>query len=122
MISLFGEPNPLSAIYANSEGPNSKNNHWRKPSPEMILRSARLLNIDISKSLIIGDRLTDIISGINAGIRFLVHTKTGHGEKEDKIMNEFLNSKMIPKESRFIEIKNLTEFPYKYLFNINKKK
>ena len=122
MISLFGEPNPLSAIYANSEGPDSKKNYWRKPSPEMILRSVRLLNIDLSKSFMIGDRLTDIKSGLNAGIRFLVHTKTGYGEKEDKTINEFINSKMIPKGSKLIEIENLTEFPYEYLYKINKNK
>ena len=29
MIALFGKPNPFSAIYANSQGPNSKFKNWR---------------------------------------------------------------------------------------------
>ena len=119
MISLFGKPNPFSAIYANSQGPNSKFKNWRKPSPNMILRASKLLNIDIDKSIIIGDRLTDIIAGINSGIKLLVHTKTGHGMKEKIKLNNFINKNKTNKELIFIKIKNLFEFPLKNISNIN---
>ena len=119
MISLFGKPNPFSAIYANSQGPNSKFKNWRKPSPNMILRASKLLNIDIDKSIIIGDRLTDIIAGINSGIKLLVHTKTGHGMKEKIKLNNFISKNKTNKELKFIKIKNLFEFPLKNISNIN---
>ena len=119
MISLFGKPNPFSAIYANSQGPNSKFKNWRKPNPNMILRATKLLNIDIDKSIIIGDRLTDIIAGINSGIKLLVHTKTGHGMKEKIKLNNFISQNKTNKELKFIKIKNLFEFPLKNISNIN---
>jgi len=119
MISLFGKPNPFSAIYANSQGPNSKFKNWRKPNPNMILRATKLLNIDIDKSIIIGDRLTDIIAGINSGIKLLVHTKTGHGMKEKIELNNFISQNKTNKELKFIKIKNLFEFPLKNISNIN---
>ena len=119
MISLFGNPNPFSAIYANSQGPNTKFKNWRKPSPNMILRATELFNIDIDKSIIIGDRLTDIIAGINSGIKLLVHTKTGHGMKEKIKLNNFISNNKTNKELKFIKIKNLFEFPLKYISNIN---
>lgn len=119
MISLFGNPNPFSAIYANSQGPNTKFKNWRKPSPNMILRATELFNIDIDKSIIIGDRLTDIIAGINSGIKLLVHTKTGHGMREKIKLNNFISNNKTNKELKFIKINNLFEFPLKNISNIN---
>ena len=118
MISLFGNPNPFSAIYANSQGPNSKFKNWRKPSPNMLIRATKLFNIDIDKSIMIGDRLTDLIAGIKSGIKLLVHTKTGHGQKEHKLIKENLNFKKISNELKFIKIKDLSEFPLNYLFKV----
>lgn len=43
----------------------------RKPNPAMILRAARQLNIDLSKSFMIGDQLTDIAAATAAGIESL---------------------------------------------------
>ncbi len=43
----------------------------RKPKPGMIKRAARELKIDLSKSIMIGDNVSDMISGLNAGINNL---------------------------------------------------
>jgi D,D-heptose 1,7-bisphosphate phosphatase len=40
----------------------------RKPSAKMILDAAKDFNIDLSKSFMIGDRESDIMAGINAGV------------------------------------------------------
>ena len=40
----------------------------RKPNPGMILKAAREFSINLSKSLLIGDSLSDIKAGISAGI------------------------------------------------------
>jgi D-glycero-D-manno-heptose 1,7-bisphosphate phosphatase len=42
----------------------------RKPKPGMILKAAKKYNIDLSESILIGDKITDIEAGKRAGIRF----------------------------------------------------
>ncbi len=42
--------------------------HWRKPGPGLILAAARLLNIEIGKSWLIGDRARDVEAARNAGL------------------------------------------------------
>lgn len=118
MIKLFGEPNPFYAIYANSQGPDSKNKCWRKPSPKMIIRASEVLNIDLKKSIIVGDRMSDILAGVNAGIKFIIHTKTGHGNSERKEVIRLKNERKNQKEYKFMTIDNLTEFPTKFLYKI----
>ena len=59
----------------------------------MILEAKNELNIDMNKSILIGDRMTDLEAGEKAEIKNLIHVKTGHGEKERKeiIYNYKLN-------------------------------
>ena len=42
---------------------------WRKPNPGMLLEAQKIFKIDMSKSWIIGDSLSDIQAGIAAGIK-----------------------------------------------------
>ena len=57
----------------------------RKPSPELLLEAARTHDLDLSASFLIGDRLTDIECGINAGCRtiFLTHEKSSRRNEAD---------------------------------------
>ena len=48
----------------------------------MIIKASEDFNIDLSKSILIGDRLSDIQSGEKAGLNNLVHVLTGHGHSE----------------------------------------
>jgi histidinol-phosphate phosphatase family protein len=49
----------------------------RKPKPTMLLDAAKEFNIDLSTSYMIGDHISDIESGLNAGTRtILVQTAT----------------------------------------------
>jgi D-glycero-D-manno-heptose 1,7-bisphosphate phosphatase len=41
---------------------------WRKPNPGMILQAARDLDLDLSRSSLIGDRVSDIAAAASAGI------------------------------------------------------
>jgi len=41
----------------------------RKPSPGMLLRAARDLSLDLTQSLLIGDRCSDIVAANTAGLR-----------------------------------------------------
>jgi histidinol-phosphate phosphatase family protein len=55
----------------------------RKPKPGMILQAAKDLNIDLTRSWLIGDSTTDIETAKNAGLKSVL-VDTGHGGKDDK--------------------------------------
>jgi D-glycero-D-manno-heptose 1,7-bisphosphate phosphatase len=50
----------------------------RKPGPGMLLRAARELNLDLAASWVIGDSVSDILAGRNAGCRGQILVRTGH--------------------------------------------
>lgn len=53
----------------------------RKPLPGMLLRAARELDIDLTQSWMVGDKLADVEAGLAAGCRpVLVQTGYGHQE------------------------------------------
>ena len=91
MLALINPENTLIAIYANGLGVDSPNYSWRKPSPEMILNAANFLKIDLSRSLLIGDRLSDLTSGVNAGLLNFFHLRTGHGNAEREEVKRFFS-------------------------------
>ena len=94
MLELINLPNAINAIYANGEGPDELNskNSWRKPNPNMIIKASQDFSIDLSKSILIGDRLTDIKSGEEAGLNNLVHLLTGKGKEERIKVIEYYRS------------------------------
>ena len=50
----------------------------RKPAPGMLLRAARELDLDLSRSFAVGDSARDLLAGRNAGCR-MVLVRTGYG-------------------------------------------
>lgn len=52
----------------------------RKPQPGMILQAAEALQIDLPRSILIGDNLSDLQAGLAAGIGRLALVRTGLGE------------------------------------------
>tara|TARA_Y100001968_G_scaffold321938_1_gene357179 strand:- start:437 stop:1057 length:621 start_codon:yes stop_codon:yes gene_type:complete len=92
MLKLLGDHAHIDEIYAcgNSDAQQCK---WRKPGTQMILQgwSKKLLNE--KKSILIGDKASDIEAGDAANIRFLFHVLTGHGEVEkDKVKKLMIGS------------------------------
>lgn len=65
-----------------SERFRSESHPWRKPNPGMIRKAAAHLNADLSRSIIVGDRLTDLLAGQRAGICNAVIVQTGYGVEE----------------------------------------
>ena len=49
-------------------GDYRREHEWRKPKPGMILQAAADLGLDLSRSVLIGDRLSDIEAAAAAGI------------------------------------------------------
>ena len=118
ILKELGNPNPVSAIYANSHKDIKNKSSWRKPNPNMIIQASKDLKIDLEKSILIGDRLTDLQAGFTSGVKNLVHVLTGHGIKErEDVINHFkitgLNKN--DKKSSLFLIKNLLEFPIELL-------
>ena len=82
MLTLLGASALLTGIYANGHGPEAPAESWRKPSPAMLLKASRELNLDLKQSILVGDRLSDLKAGANAGVKTLIHVLTGHGPIE----------------------------------------
>ena len=55
----------------------------RKPKPGMLQAAARDLAIDLSKSYTVGDKLSDIGAGKNAGTKTIL-VRTGYGKEHEK--------------------------------------
>ena len=132
MLDLFGQDIQLDGIYANGFSENTKDAEWRKPSEGMLLRASKDLNIDLDKSILCGDRLSDLIAGQKAGLNALIHVLTGHGIKERidvlKMFEKFQESSS-KKTSKSCNIKyylkpelvlisHLKEFPFDKIFKV----
>ena len=121
-------PSSVDGIYANGFD-NKRNSYWRKPNPGMIFEAQRDFNIDLSQSILIGDRLSDLQAGLKANIKTIFHVLTGHGLTErSKIIQkssdctyiesykiEKLSLKEKAKSSKIYLINNLNCFPTNFL-------
>ena len=59
----------------------------RKPSPELVLKSAKDFNIDLSGSYFIGDTVSDIECGFNANLKTIL-VLTGYGKDSFSILQK----------------------------------
>jgi D-glycero-D-manno-heptose 1,7-bisphosphate phosphatase len=74
-----------------------KNSYDRKPNPGMLLKAQKDFNLDMSKSILIGDKISDIEAGNNA----FINTNILFSQNKNKNKNK--------KSHSFIEINCLTE-------------
>ncbi|MCP9775658.1 HAD-IIIA family hydrolase [Cyanobium sp. WAJ14-Wanaka] len=82
LLELLGPAAPIAAIYANGHGPDAPAHSWRKPSPAMLQAAAVDLQLDLATSFLVGDRLCDLQAGAAAGLCWLGHISSGHGQTE----------------------------------------
>ena len=118
LLKLLGPEAPISAIYANGYGPDSPVNSWRKPSPGMLQAAAKDLNIDVSRSILVGDRLTDLQAGASAGLTLLIHVLTGHGKEERAAVESWAQQNQHPRKNSSFKlalINTLLDFPFEEL-------
>ena len=66
---------------------NGNSSKCRKPSPEMVFTAAKDYNIDLSKSYLVGDTVSDVKCGINAGVKTVL-LQTGEGEDSLSILQK----------------------------------
>ena len=82
------------------------NCNCRKPKPGLILKAAKDFNINLSKSYVVGDDLTDIEAGKKAGCKTILITKNrdlffkNKDEKPDYIVSKIINAVKIIKKSK----------------------
>lgn len=55
---------------------------WRKPNPGMLTKAAEAMQIDLARSLIVGDRVADLEAGQRAGLRAGILVETGKSGEE----------------------------------------
>jgi len=118
LLQLLGPEAPISAIYANGYGPGAPLNSWRKPSPGMLLAAAKDLNIDLYRSILVGDRLTDIQAGAAAGLPLLIHVLTGHGKEERAAVESWAKQYRLLANSpsfKLALVNSLEDFPFEEL-------
>jgi D-glycero-D-manno-heptose 1,7-bisphosphate phosphatase len=73
----------IHAFYHSFATPDDPYATDRKPSPELLLQAAKEHNLDLASSFFIGDRLTDIECGINAGCRTVLLTHEKSSRRDD---------------------------------------
>ena len=79
---LAAEGAKIDAVYACTHGPRD-GCPCRKPKPGLIQQAAQDLNLDLSRSYLVGDRYLDLETATNAGVKsILVLTGYGRGEYE----------------------------------------
>lgn len=52
----------------------------RKPGPGMLLRAAEELGLALPRSVMVGDTISDMLAGRNAGVAATVLVRTGYGD------------------------------------------
>lgn len=62
----------LDALFMCFDDPSQGRSNRRKPSPAMVFEAAGAHDIDLSQSFIVGDRLSDVECGKNAGCRSIL--------------------------------------------------
>lgn len=70
----------------------------RKPGPGMLRRAARDMGLDLAASWVVGDMISDVLAGINAGCRGSVLVRTGKGLSDDeaRLAVEYHNAADLP--------------------------
>jgi len=65
-------------------GPYRQDSPDRKPNPGMILKAARALDLDLNRSVLVGDKESDLQAGQRAGVAHNLLLVAGHPEPEQK--------------------------------------
>ena len=118
LLELLGPDAPIAAIYANGYGPDAPATSWRKPSPAMLLAAGHELNLDLNRSLLIGDRLSDLQAGAAAGLAWLGHVFSGHGQRERPRVTacigstgHFKEENSFSRQAEVVLLESLLDFP-----------
>ena len=94
----------LSSFHLPKNENKLKDFNWRKPVAGMINYAINLQKYEKSESGLIGDKLTDLIAGVNAGLSNIAYIKSEiHKDESSLIKSWSLNNKISYKELEKLE-------------------
>lgn len=96
---LRGDRVEFEKIYIAPEAPDQPS-RGRKPSPAFLFDARDELNVDLSRSYVVGDKLIDLQCGWNAGVRKSLLVRTGYGAELERQMPEALGDAVIVEDLR----------------------
>lgn len=91
--SLLSNGARFDAVYYCPHHPQEGNGDYtiscdcRKPKPGMLLQASREMEIDLSRSYIVGDKLSDLEAGRAAGCSEIL-VRTGYGPHSEALLKE----------------------------------
>ena len=74
-------------IYFAPEAPDQPSRN-RKPSPQMLLDARDEFGIDLDASYMVGDKVSDVECGWNAGVKLSVLVRTGYGSEHESKLSQ----------------------------------
>jgi D-glycero-D-manno-heptose 1,7-bisphosphate phosphatase len=81
----------------------------------MLLAAATDLQLDLSRSLLVGDRLSDLQAGARAGLPWLAQVLSGHGQQERAAVQHWWAQTQKPTgenaNRELVLLQSLLEFP-----------
>lgn len=105
-------PSPFDFVAACASHPEAmdpfhriENHSWRKPNPGMLRMAAYALDLDLPRSVLVGDQLCDIRAAALAQVKYIFHVGTGHGHKQRAEVEAFARDYGFP----VISVGNLAE-------------
>jgi D-glycero-D-manno-heptose 1,7-bisphosphate phosphatase len=84
----------FAKIYVAPEAPGQPS-HGRKPSPQFLFDARDEFGIDLGRSYVIGDKLSDLECGWNAGVKKSLLVRTGYGAELERKSPDKLIKAMI---------------------------
>jgi D-glycero-D-manno-heptose 1,7-bisphosphate phosphatase len=73
----------LERIYVAPEAPEQPS-HGRKPSPQFLLDARDEFGLCLEESYIVGDKMSDLECGWNAGVKKSILVRTGYGREVER--------------------------------------
>jgi histidinol-phosphate phosphatase family protein len=83
---LLGEPYPMIEHFKLCFHHPDEGCDCRKPAPKLLLDAARELDLDVSKSFMVGDKFSDLKAGKAAGCKATVLVRTGEGTHTESLL------------------------------------
>ncbi len=77
----------LAKIYVAPEAPDQPS-RGRKPSPQFLFDARDEFDLNLAESFMVGDKLSDLECGWNAGVKKSILVRTGYGAEVERDFGE----------------------------------
>ena len=84
----------MAQVYIAPEAPD-QSSRGRKPSPAFLFDARDEFGLDLGQSYMIGDKLIDVQSGWNAGVKKAILVRTGYGAGFERTDSQLLKEAVI---------------------------